>query len=244
MSFFINAAPSRPRVRAVQALLVYEDETLASEPTRYALTTHEITHTDQGVQIGAGRLLGLQDQQSLLDILIGSLTTQSHFLPTEIICHSTARLAWIVPGKVRPMWFRFNKETHRLDVPWPNLIFCASQKSLGLAAYTGSRRPTQDTPLYHAPLMNVHEQTTLCTGNALLPGSWSLRDRPKFEEVVFATYFTHVNHEHTLALDSGKGVTTAQHYRFWRDLQESKATRYPGQSLVPLRKTASQWLSR
>lgn len=243
MTIFTGHELSMPRVRAVQALLVYEDQTRTYEGCRYALTTHEITHTEGGsVQMGAGRLLGLQDQQALLDILVGSLSDESTYLPPEVISYSAAQLAWMVPGRVRPMWFRVGKRTLRLEVPWPNLLFRVDRGSLEVAAFKRATRPTADTPLYHAPLMNIHSHTALCPGNALLPQGCSLAHRAQYEAAVFDTNFTHVNHHHTLALDGRKSTSTTQHRRFWRQLHEHRSARFPVHVLVPLRKTVAQWL--
>lgn len=239
MALFTHA--ELPRVQAVQALLVYEDQTI-QDGTRYALTTHEITQSPTGLTIGTGRLLGQRDQQMLLDILLGALATESTFLPAEIVCHSSACLAWVVRGAVRPMWFRFGHDSHRLTVPWPNLVFCARRNRLYLASYKTSGRPGPTTPLYHAPLMNVHGDTALCSGNAQLPAGWSLAHRPDYERVVFETYFTHVNHDRTLKLAKHR-VSTARQFRFWRELHQHKTSRFPTQALVPLHQTAAQWLS-
>jgi PRTRC genetic system protein B len=245
MTIFIGHELPIPRVRAVQALLVYEDQTRTYEGTRYALTTHEITHPEGGgVEIGAGRLLGLQDQQALLDILVGSLSAESTYLPPEVVSCGGAQLAWLVPGRVRPMWFRLGKRTLRLDVPWPTLLFRVDRGSLELAALKRAIRPTADTPLYHAPLMNVYSHTALCPGNASLPQGCSLAHRAQYEAAVFDTSFTHVNHDHTLGLHGCKAVSTARHCHFWRQLHVRRSSRFPTTALVPLRRTVAQWLQQ
>lgn len=242
MTLFAPPHPTPAQLRAVQALIVFEDEAQVHGGARYAFTTHDLAHTPTGVQIGAGRLLGLEDQQALLDILLGSLAAEAGYLPPEVIAHSGSQLAWVVPGRVRPMWFRLGADTRRLEVPWPHLLLRAERHGFALAALKRPGRPAADTPLYHAPLMNVHAHTALCSGNAPLPQGWSLAHRAAYEAVLFDTSFSHVNHDHTLRLAGAREVSTAQHFRFWRDLARRRAMRFPTRALVPLEHTVADWL--
>lgn len=242
MTIFAPPELTPPQLRAVQALLVFEDASMPYGSTRHALTTHAIEQTPSGVELGAGRLLGLSDQQALLDILLGALAAEGGYLPAEVLAHSGAQLAWLVPGRVRPMWFRVAREARVLQVPWPHLLLRAQRNGFALAALKRAVRPSADTPLYHAPLMNVHAHTGLCTGNAPLPQGWSLSHRPQYEAVVFETAFSHVNHDHTLLLAGSRIVSTAQHYRFWQALDKQHATRFPTRALAPLKRTVAQWL--
>lgn len=243
MTIFSSPPLIEPRLRAVQALLVYKDNAPTYDGPTYAFTTHEITPSAGGDRIGPGRVLGLQDQQALLDALLGSLARETDFLPPEVLCHSSTQIAWYVPGRVRRMWFRLDKKNLCLNVPWPHLLFCAKQRGLFLAALTHGTRPSPNTPLYHAPLMNVFESTALCTGSAELPRGWSVSQRAGYEAAVFDTNFTHTNHRRTLALRGEKEITSERHLRFWRDLHTRASKRFPTRALVPLKQSVAHWLN-
>jgi PRTRC genetic system protein B len=244
MSLFTQSdAPLQPTLRAVQALIVHESRLFDHAQPDFAFTTHAIEQSDSGVRLGAGRLLALEDQQALLNILLGALSAESAFLPPEILSHSPAQLAWYVPGTVRPMWFRDARQTRRLPVPWPTLVFRVREERLSLAALGRSRRPNAEDPLFHAPLMNVFDNTELCAGNAKLPRGWSLAHRSAYERAVFDTAFTHVNHRRTLRAAKGGPITTAEHLRFWRELSGGPRRRFPSAALVTLNQSLGKWLS-
>jgi PRTRC genetic system protein B len=247
MSLFTQAnehfdGPEPPSLRAVQALIVHESHRAQDSRRDFAFTTHAIQHTERGVQIGAGRLLSLEDQQALLNILLGSLSGESGYLPPEVLCHSPAQLAWYVPGRMRPMWFRDGTHTRRFKVPWPTLVFRVREGRLALAALSAARRPKAQDRIFHAPLMNVFEDTHLCVGNTKLPKGWTLADRLGYEKTVFDTAFTHVNHEHTLKRPKQAPVTTAEHLRFWRELAREGARGFPARALTPLTERLGPWL--
>lgn len=243
MNIFSTPTLRESRLQAVQALIVYKDEFDSEGEPTHAFTAHPVTATARGDRIGPGRLLGAQDLQLLLDALLGSSACESGFLPADVICHSSTQIAWYVPGRVRPMWFRMNKQHLRLNVPWPTLLFRVKHGRLSLAALTHESRPSAETDLYHAPLMNVHQNTILCPGTAHLPQSWSLSQRSGYESAVFETNFTQTNHTRTLALGKKVGISDAQHLRFWRDLDTRAAKCFPTNVLVPLQKTVSDWLT-
>jgi PRTRC genetic system protein B len=242
MTIFTMPPLTQPRLRAAHAILVYEEP--GAGGTDCALMTHRIEHTEHGVRLGSGRLFGPEEQKALLDILLGATSQDSTYLPPEVIAHGSARLAWYVPGRVRPMWFRFQGKSRRLTVPWPTLLFTVSRGSLRLAALARTERPQADTQLFHAPLMNVHANTSLCTGSAILPSGVSLAERSGFEAAVYETNFTHCNHERTLTLPGSGTVSNAAHFRFYRSLASDNPPHFPATALVPMKLSVSQWLAQ
>lgn len=228
----------------MQALIVHEGRQVGYGQRDFAFTTHEVEHSDSGVQLGAGRLLSLEDQQNLLQILLGALSKENGFLSNEVLSHSPAQIAWYVPGRRRPMWFRDGARTQRFNVPWPTLVFRVREGRLALVALSRAKRPKAQDPVFHAPLMNVFVNTELCVGSATAPQGWSLAQRGGYEKLVFDTAFAHVNHEHTLRILGGVSVATAEHLRFWRQLAREARPRFPTRALVPLPQCLGVWLER
>jgi PRTRC genetic system protein B len=242
MSIFFKRALPQRQVRAVQALIVHESVDHRHNK-EWILTTHGIEHTDTGAVLGAGRLLAPQDEEGLLDVLANAVASRDRgFIPPEVIACSASQLVWYVPSRIAPMWFRIGPEPVRCRVPWPPLLFRVSRGQLAVVALRANRRPDADTVLYHAPLMNVHANTALCSGSARLPTTWRLSDRPAYEAAVYATNFSHVNHEHTLRLGSGKEVDSAAHLKFWQTLARKNATAFPTRALVALGETVAEFL--
>ena len=244
MSIFASLASTPlPTVRAILALVVHEGRESEPELLDYALTSHEIAHTPTGIELGPGRLLGPLDHQRLLDVLLHTQAGDNEFLPPEVLSHSSAQLAWYVPGRPRRMWFRGAKRSKGLTVPWPTLAFRARQGKLSIAALAHARRPGASDPLFHAPLMNIFDDTGLCPGTATLPHGHSLADRAQFEAAVFETAFSHVNHTRTLRRSHDAEIENVDHVRFWEQLARQRTQRFPVRALVPLKQTLSQWLT-
>jgi PRTRC genetic system protein B len=246
MSLFVterrHTSRACPTVQAVQALIVYETRSPSHGRRDYAFSTHPINHTVRGIELGAGRMLSVEEQQRLISALLGAHVGKRGFLPQEVLCHSPDQLAWYVPGRVRPLWFRDGTGPQHWNVPWPTLVFRVRNGRLSLAALGSRRRPGENARVFHAPLMNIHASCEMCTGNVSMPKGWSLSHRAGYERAVFDTIFTHVNHEHTLRSTSDGPVGTADHLRFWRELAHRDSRRFPIGVLVPLESNLSQWL--
>lgn len=246
MNIFQTLQPKDFTAELVQALLVHRCETdnIYGSPT-YVITSHCVHQQPEGPIIGEGRVFDSHAQSSLVSVLLDSLkVTGGGYLPREVIASTASELAWIVPGRVRKMWFRSQQRTISLQVPWPTLLLHASQARLAVVALASTRRPGPRTALYHAPLMNVYDNTRLCHGTAALPRTWALADRRGYEDGIFLTNFSHTNHHHTLKLGASKHeVSNQQHLRFWRELHNAKAAHFPRAALVPLRRTVEQWIN-
>ena len=240
--FTLPSAPNQPTVTAVLALIVHAGHAEVQADTAYAFTTHDIQHSSSGIVLGPGRLFGSKDQQHLLSILLDCTAESNAYLPADIVSRAVGRIAWYVAGRVRPMWFRHSERTECLTVAWPSLVFSLTPNGLRLAAYDGQGRPSAEQPLFHAPLMNVHSDTFLCSGTAKIPQGGRLHDRPECERVCFETAFSHCNHEHTLRLKDQREIDDATHIRFWRGLAKGRAEAFPSDALHPLSDGLSRWL--
>lgn len=245
MSFIFQLRERTSVIQTVQALLLHARRNSdGGGPESHWLTTHEVEDREGVPCIGPGRLFTEGDKQALIDTLLGTLAPEEFVvLPPQILAMGSQRIAWYVPGCARAMYFNVNSTLFSLQVPWPTLVFRVIDGHLSLAAILQSERPTADTPLFHAPLMNLNEVTALCTGNADVPHGCSVCDCAGYEKAVFETNFSHVNHGRTLKV-AAKTVTNEAHVHFWRALQEKKAKRFPAEALVPLNKTLGQWLGR
>lgn len=245
MSFIYQLRERTSAIQTVRALLLHARRNEGGGPESHWLTTHEVENREAGPYVGPGRLFTEGDKRALIDALLGTLAEEEFtVLPPHILALGSQRIAWIVPQSVRAMYFNVNSTLFSLRVPWPTLVFRAIDGHLSLAAILQSDRPTCDTPLFHAPLMNLNEATALCTGNAPVPRGCSVADCSGYEKAVYETNFSHVNHGRTLKMGKAKSVTNEMHVRFWRTLHEKKAKRFPADALVPLNKTLGQWLAR
>lgn len=242
MTFFQVPQSQTPVIRTVQALLLHETRASEGFPQSHWLTTHPVEQQEHGPLIGPGTLLSEEDKRALIEALLGTLSPEEFkLLPPHVLAIGAAKIAWYVPGRCRPMHFNMNRRRFSVRVPWPTLIFRVVDGQVWLAALASAERPSGNTPLYHAPVLNVNSATHVCTGTAILPPGSGLDDCAAYERAIYETNFSHVNHRHTLA--GAADVSDDDHVRFWRRLAKTKAAIFPAESLVPLDTTVGAWLA-
>ena len=189
--------------------------------------------------IGAGRPCTQRDVQDMLELLAGLESSQRiDWLPPELLAQGEDFRLWWTPSKVQPMWFLIQDKRLGLRVPWPTLLWLAHKKTLWCAALSKNARPRQDTPLFHAPLMNIGAQGQVCIGTADIPDEHSADSQAAWEAIVLESNFSHVNHQKTLRREDT--VSTDQQLSFWQSREGKK--RFPVSALNPLGKNVQNWL--
>jgi PRTRC genetic system protein B len=203
-------------------------------------TCHPV-RLDDGPLIGEGTPLSQASLQAFCSEVQGKTRQYDglQVLPPEVLWYREGEcLAWWRRGRVESMPFNAGGREFGLSVPWPHLLFAVTGEGrLHVAALAAAKRPTEDTPLHHAPLGNVGAQGALCLGSARHPKDLTPADIRGWTECLTRSAFTHVNHPHTLRLRGVKpdaAVSTSDHVRFWRSLARTKAIRFPREALAPM----------
>mgnify|MGYP002651399268 CR=1 FL=1 len=159
-------------------------------------------------------------------------------LEPDVLAVTPGLVSWLVPGSVRPMWYRLGSKDTHVTVCWPDLVFAVTARgTLAVAACSASAcKRKRNVDLYHAPLMNIYSYGRVC-----LPSGVNLRaslsDRPAAEDAMFKTAFSHVNH--TAVLPGNTATTNANVLRFWRT-QGERPVRV--KQLRPMGINLAQWL--
>lgn len=209
------------------------------------VTRHDVDIAEGFPRIGAGSYVGIDDQRAILDML--TLNTQgihNEMLPANVLACSGEKLAWHIPGVTRKMHFKVDGHTFTLTVPWPNLVIRIERNTMSVAALPHRKRPTPDTRLYHAPLMNIDEEGVLCTGNASLPQNRQIASIPQWESVLTGTFFTHVNHDMTFRAFTRKNEDGNDwaHIREWKRILKEGYTHFPTARMAPMGLTLGEWI--
>ena len=158
---------------------------------------------------------------------------------------NSSRLVWFVPSKLRPMFFRGNGRSFKVDVIWPSLVFCCDPSlKLRIATYGGNGRPNLSQRLYHAPLWNIYRGTRLCIGSSAQTDVIDIGAMKIWEEAIFRTNFTHSNHDTVIAKGvKGDKNTDEAYIRFIR--QKSKAReRIRVSEMTALNSTLEHWVKK
>ena len=224
-------------VEPLSALLLYQTE------GRILGTLHSLKTGRRGqAVIGAGRPFTHRDLQGLLGWLAEQPARPTvRFLPPTVLAHGEDFTAWWQPARIAPMWFLLQGQRYGFRVPWPPLLFLAVRHTLYCAALAQADRPDAETPLFHAPLMNIDAQGAVCLGTAETPPACSLDQCAAWAATVCETHFAHVSHPHTLQLDGASRIDTERHFQFWRGLDGQSA--FPREALVPIRPGAGAWIA-
>lgn len=207
-------------VRPSFAVVFYES---CSDKTIVSATRHQVNKNNT---LSIGRVISAsQICNTFSDLNVGKDRSSFECFPESVLYESADLLVWYKKRFVGDMWFRLGKNPERLVVEWPPLLFIARKASpcLRVFALGSNKRPTKDTKLYHAPLMNIDAQGRLCQGTATLPRQITIGTISRSEETLLESQFTHVNHEHTLKIES----TNSKHFAFWK--AKSKKRKSPAQ---------------
>lgn len=227
----------RETIQPRAAFLIYEID------AHLLATVHPLSATRNGhAVIGVGRPLTQRDLQGwLLDLAGQARAPALTLLPEHLLALEEGVLVWWRPARRAPMWFVIGGQRYGFRVPWPPLVLIAARQRLWCAALAQNRRPTAQTPLYHAPLMNMDRHGAVCLGNAAPPPSCAPGQQAAWEATVCQTNFAHVSHPQTLKLADHTEVSTDAHVRFWQGLDGK--SRFPTAALVTRDETLTDWLA-
>jgi len=132
---------------------------------------------------------------------------------------------WLTPQMEVDLFF-----TESLGIPSgkacvPQMIWKASRNQLSVFAFKGKRKPTADTPLYHAPFFNVHASGEVCMGTVSIDiqRNTSLEDfMLLWQRYFFGSYFSHT---------IGEARTTTNIVQLWTT-QVQQGCAFPEAALV------------
>ncbi len=207
----------------------------------YFATLHAVDYYAGRPQVREGRLLTHQDVMDLLERMASMKPKEAlQVIDKRVIASGDDTLVWYESAQVRPIYFRIGRKNQKFTVPWPTLIFKAKGRSISVVASRFKRPPKLSEKIYHAPLMNVYQNTSVCTGSAICPDETTPASLSQWNTVIYDSNFTHTNHDHTLRQPGNKETTTPALHQFWRELRDKKT--FPVRQLNPLDKTLEDWI--
>jgi PRTRC genetic system protein B len=221
-------------VKLAKAILIYTSNSQAA-----VAMLHPVSYGKKNTpQLGAGAGLSLGDLQSVIYSLIEGHEAARSDRPTliseNVIALSMTMIAWWKPAHVSPMWTTcVGPQQRARDYTHPNLFFIGTPQTLSVWALKERKRPTESTPLFHAPYFNVYATGNMCRGNASYPPFITPRAIEVFEKAFFETNFTHQSHEHLIKRAGGVK-------QFWRDMKGKKLKRVPSGCFVPAKLTVGK----
>ncbi|WP_419631571.1 hypothetical protein, partial [Thiolapillus sp.] len=212
------------------------------------VTRHPIFMADDGRahSLGTGMQVCQDDLNAMRQMLGMDIPSYGGWLGDDLLYLSESLMVWHVPGQLRPMYFKppGQKRSQQYLVRWPHLIMqYHTQKDFRIAAYAAQGKPCPSTRLYHAPLMNVYDNTTICLGSANGGDGLTAQARAIWNEAIFDSNFSHKNHDRLIRLKSTvkeKDINRA-YLRFIRDKAATGKPFY-AKDMTPLGKTLDEWI--
>lgn len=201
--------PVRGVPQARQAYVLYEDERGVCAATEHAIVDGRLR---------PGRVVSLHGLGERFGRATGADIPR--ILPPEVFVSTQTIFGWVSGARYAPMWFAMQGRQWAHRVWWPNLLWLAGRKSgrVRVFAVGSSRRPAGSMRLYHAPLMNIGADGSLCEGSARLPRIMHEGVLEAIEKCVYESNFSHINHQETLK----GGASDREHVAYWRDKERTK----------------------
>lgn len=181
------------------ALVFYESNTLDKEvyvehfdmdKNGMPINAHPLTEREAE---GLAKVLSTEKQKQT------AFLKSSGILPTNILHINPSRekscVIWHTKSQKRPLYF-----IEGLDIPCgeafvPAMVWQATKNSLRVFALKCNRRPSEKTPLYHAPFFNIYEDGRVCMGSVSIDikeSSCVEHFTKAWEHYFFKSYFSHL----------------------------------------------------
>lgn len=232
-----------------QAVVFYGDGKLISGGT-----VHDMRMEGGRAVAGAGRLLTAQGLKALAQCAAEGLRRAPEIQPEQVLVATDELLVW---------WRRAGPEDLAFDVDWnrgeagrarlqgvmkrmplPALVFVLHRSRACQGIWQGvyvyamgeDKRPTADTPMFRAPLLNLNDDGAVCWGDGELPKGRTSADIAQWESLFFSSKFTHYNHS--------SPVKSKDCYEWIADFCDSSAKEFPSDHLLPMRETLGQIINR
>ncbi|KZC32586.1 hypothetical protein RhoFW510R10_11770 [Rhodanobacter sp. FW510-R10] len=205
------------RVGQIQTTFALLFHSRAHSNSLEVVTAHRVDTIKGAPVIGAGRPITPEDERKVQLLLLSRREDPApmQVFPAHLLFCDATRLVWWQPSQVRPMYLRDTEGKPSVIVTrWPNLIFHVTDRSLSVATFDGEGRPDATTRLLHSTLPNIYQDTSVCTGNAMLPVGPAVEEMDRWEAVIFETAFTHSNNP--TALRRGRAKEPMDVEAFWR----------------------------
>lgn len=207
-----------------RALLAFQHKTTG----RLDFTSHAVipAPVEGGFTLGAGRAFSEEDKETLLNLLM-NMDPGLEFIDTRILVKSRSVLVWYNGPQVIDVLFKGAS----YKAPIPGLIYMASGGVLRCFAFKGKARPTPNTKLYYAPMGNMFQNGSFCTGNCDVPKDNSIASIPGWERFVLQCVNTHMGGAQVLKSAHNYNDVIA----FYQGLEASGAKNFPAAELMAVK---------
>lgn len=246
----VNAFASEEFV-PVEAVVFYAPRSKAGSELTFA-TIHGVAIHGNDQRLKEGRPITIEAMKKVSQMFGEALKVKPTILREQVLFSSDDLLVWWT----RPMrrlcffdidWHAGQPGRDRLQgvsamLPMPPLVWCLKRtagkgiwQGMKIWALAEDKRPTESTPLYRAPLLNLDEDGRVCWGSGKVPKKRTQQDIAEWEDAFFSSVFSHYNE--SMPFKGSEGYTALA------DLVEASPETFPVDLLIPMKQTLSAALA-
>ena len=188
-------------VKLQTAILLYGNSSMGGSISYATIHPVDCPSAEAAPVIRAGRPADRASLKAVCASLIESARVRSGLLSDNVLSIGLEHVVWWSRPGDRTYFFDCRETEGAVSVgkrggvaPAPSLIFVAKDQSLCVYAIKGDSRPTVDTPLFIAPLMNCWDDGRVCLGSMPLPDTTLADSITKWERSFWESNFSHPNH--------------------------------------------------
>lgn len=223
-------------LRLREALFVYTSNDSAYGRNQVYLEVRPIVEGPDGPEYGAGwpadaaflnRILHQEKRSSPL-----------RTLDRRLLAIGDDEAAWWSPASRRTLYFSTDSTMVRHSgetLAMPRLLYHVRGRNLRIRALASRGGPGVSTPLYVAPLWNIHPSGALCAGTMPIPEGHPADRIDAWERAFWDSAFTIPHTAKLCAHPNG-------YARMLHTLR--KRPRFPSEWLVPTKERLDQWLNK
>lgn len=200
---------------------------------------HDFREDESGVCLQPGVSVSPTDAMGIVESLLPEKKGLG-FIPNNLFFQDKGVFGWVIPSSQRELFFNVSGRKTSFQTALPNLVLVSNGVDFFIfGAKTKNIKPT--TPLFYAPLMNIYIGGKMCKGSTAFPLTVSVENLNEWEDLLFNTFNSHVNHEKTL--NKNCKVSTTDYMKAMKKLG-GEGRKFPNQLLTPANLTVQELIKK
>lgn len=207
-----------------------QEETEQERPFRAQITLRDSYAHIVYQELGGAGWVSREVMVNELTKALAGVATGTGLLPRNTLFQTQMAGNAYLGVYVPPAQYNLMTPSGTYAVPLPGLVFTGYKRTYGLYALDTGGWPDGDAKLFHPPTPNVFDDGHICQGEMKFPECSLSNIWDVWEKYMVGSYFT--GH-----LSSKRCQSEPHIFNLWEKLDQTAATRFPVEELVPTKGT-------